>query len=104
MLSTPGAPRHAMISRRSFVTSRAAIRGGAPAPGLIEAAVQPLAEHPYLFRPGRVPGTWELVAHPNCVVVYRVNADHIEIVNVLHARQQYPLFPCGLGPSGPECH
>jgi toxin ParE1/3/4 len=58
--------------------------------GLIEGAVQPLSEHPYLFRPGRVPGTRELVAHPNYVVVYRVSTDHIEIVNVLHARQQYP--------------
>jgi toxin ParE1/3/4 len=32
---------------------------------IIEAAVLPLAEHPYLFRPGRVPGTREIVAHPN---------------------------------------
>ena len=56
----------------------------------IQAAVQPTAEHPYLFKPGRVPGTREIVAHPNYVVVYRVTASCIEVINVLHARQQYP--------------
>jgi len=49
-----------------------------------------LAEHPYLYRFGRVPGTRELIAHPNYILVYRVAADAVEVVNVLHARQQYP--------------
>lgn len=57
---------------------------------LIEAAVLPAAEHPYLFRSGRVPGTREIVAHPNYVVVYRVTSTVIEVVAVVHARQQYP--------------
>ena len=35
-------------------------------------------------------GTRELVAHPNYVIVYRVSETTVEIVNVLHARQQYP--------------
>jgi addiction module RelE/StbE family toxin len=56
----------------------------------IEQSVLPLSQHPYLFRPGRVSGTRELVAHPNYIVVYRVLNDSIEITNVLHARQQYP--------------
>jgi toxin ParE1/3/4 len=56
----------------------------------IEASVLPLSDHPYLFRQGRVPGTREVVAHPNYIVVYRVLGDCIEITNVLHARQQYP--------------
>jgi toxin ParE1/3/4 len=30
------------------------------------------------------------VAHPNYVVVYRVIDEHIEVMSVLHARQQYP--------------
>lgn len=50
----------------------------------------PLPEHPYLFRPGRVPGTREIVAHPNYVVVYRVELACIEVLRVLHARQEYP--------------
>ncbi len=57
---------------------------------VIEESVVPVAEHPYLFRAGRVPGTREVVAHPNYVVVYRVGADRIEVVHVLHARQKYP--------------
>ncbi|GAB3375119.1 type II toxin-antitoxin system RelE/ParE family toxin [Azotobacter armeniacus] len=56
----------------------------------LESAVLPLAEHPYLYRSGRVPGTREVVAHPNYVLVYRVTAERIEVVNVLHARQEYP--------------
>ena len=57
---------------------------------LIEQAVLPAAEHPYLFGAGRVPGTREVVAHPNYIVIYRVMADRIEVVHVLHSRQQYP--------------
>jgi len=56
----------------------------------IESAVLPLSEHPYLYRVGRVAGTRELVAHPNYIVVYRVQSDCIEIVNIVHARRQYP--------------
>ena len=57
---------------------------------LIEQSIIPASEHPYLFRPGRVPGTREVVAHPNYILVYRVAANHIDVVQVLHARQQYP--------------
>ncbi|WP_147478384.1 type II toxin-antitoxin system RelE/ParE family toxin, partial [Pseudomonas syringae] len=38
----------------------------------LQSAILPVADHPYLYRPGRVPGTRELVAHPNYVLVYRV--------------------------------
>lgn len=55
----------------------------------IEAATSALPQHPYLYRFGRAQGTREIVVHPNYLVVYRVT-DRIEIVNVLHARQQYP--------------
>lgn len=55
----------------------------------IESAVSTLPQHPYLYRFGRVPDTREIVVHPNYLVVYRVE-DRIEILSVLHARQQYP--------------
>ena len=45
---------------------------------------------PYLFRPGRVAGTREHVVHPNYIVVYQVGDDVIDILRVLHSRQQYP--------------
>ena len=57
---------------------------------LIETSVLPAAEHPYLYRAGRVSGTREIIAHPNYIVVYQVTAERIEVVSVLHARQEYP--------------
>lgn len=52
--------------------------------------VSQLPYHPYLYRLGRVPGTRELVAHPNYVVVYQVGYAVIEIVSVVHSRKHYP--------------
>ena len=57
----------------------------------LEAAVLPVSEHPYLYRQSeRVPGLREIVAHPNYIVFYRVAASCIEVVNVVHARRQFP--------------
>ena len=59
--------------------------------GLLHDSVLPLSDHPYLYRKSdRVPGTREIVAHPNYIVVYRVEREEICILRVLHARQQYP--------------
>ncbi|MFZ6734055.1 type II toxin-antitoxin system RelE/ParE family toxin [Undibacterium sp. Ji42W] len=49
-----------------------------------------LGEHPLLFRSGRVAGTREVVVHPNYILVFRVTVSAVEILNVLHSRQQYP--------------
>jgi toxin ParE1/3/4 len=58
---------------------------------LIDVATTPLAEHPYLFRHSeRVPGTRELVVHPNYVVFYQVTETEVEILSVAHTRQQFP--------------
>jgi len=43
-----------------------------------------------MYRPGRLDGTREAMIHPNYVLVYRSNAEKVEIVNILHSRQQYP--------------
>ena len=57
---------------------------------LIQYTADRLPDHPYIHRPGRVPGTREAIVHPNYILVYRVGAAAIEILAVLHARQQYP--------------
>ncbi|BBU29483.1 addiction module antitoxin [Burkholderia sp. THE68] len=57
----------------------------------IQAAPQSAAIAPYLYRHGRIPGTREIVVHPNYVVIYAVETDRIEVLNVLHARQCYPF-------------
>ena len=36
----------------------------------IEESVLPLSGYPYIFKAGRVPGTREVVVHPNYIVVY----------------------------------
>lgn len=45
---------------------------------------------PHIGRPGRVSGTRELIVHPNYVVIYRITADAIDVLRVLHARRLYP--------------
>ncbi|AMM18819.1 addiction module antitoxin (plasmid) [Burkholderia sp. PAMC 28687] len=56
----------------------------------IEQATSQLPQHPHLYRLGRVNGTREIVVHPNYIVVYRVTSTTIEILAVMHSRQQYP--------------
>jgi len=53
-------------------------------------AAENLPAMPYLFRRGRVPGTREYAVHPNYIVVYRVGQNVIDVLRVLHSRQQYP--------------
>ncbi|WP_313517846.1 type II toxin-antitoxin system RelE/ParE family toxin [Brevundimonas sp.] len=49
-----------------------------------------MVDHPGLGRVGRVPGTRELVAHQNYVLVYDVVDDQVRILRVLHAARQWP--------------
>lgn len=57
---------------------------------IIQDAILPVSEHPYLYKSGRVGGTRELVAHPNFILVYRITNTDVEVVSVLHSRQEYP--------------
>jgi toxin ParE1/3/4 len=57
----------------------------------IRAAVAHLAIHPAMGRPGRVPGTRELVvAGTKYIVPYRIQRGRVEIIRVLHSAQQWP--------------
>lgn len=53
---------------------------------------KPLAQHPGLGRPGRLPGIRELVVHPNYLVFYRVLAEGrtVQILRVKHSAQRMP--------------
>ena len=57
---------------------------------MIEHTADQIPLHPFMYRRGRVPGTREAVVHPNYILIYRVGDDRIDIVAVLHARQNYP--------------
>jgi addiction module RelE/StbE family toxin len=56
----------------------------------IEACAEGLPERPHLYRPGRVEGTREAVVHPNYILIYESGVEAVEIVAVVHSRQQYP--------------
>ncbi len=56
----------------------------------IEAYAERLTQFPYMHRTGRAAGTRGAVVHPNYIRVYRVGAEAIEILAILHSRQQYP--------------
>ena len=57
----------------------------------IRAAVARLAINPAMGRPGRVPGTRELVvAGTRYIVPYRSQRGRVEIIRVLHSAQQWP--------------
>ncbi len=54
-------------------------------------AVTTLAEQPGLGRPGRVPGTRELVVHKTrCIVPYRVRGETVEILRAFHTSRRLP--------------
>ncbi|SAK93169.1 translation repressor RelE [Caballeronia fortuita] len=72
------------IAERSPASARALKDG-------IESAPLSAAIDPYLYRNGRIPGTREIVVHPNYIVVYQVVTDYVEVLNVLHSRQCYPF-------------
>lgn len=49
-----------------------------------------LAQFPAIGRPGRVPGTRELVVHENYVVPYRVKDDVVQIIRIQHVARLWP--------------
>jgi toxin ParE1/3/4 len=57
----------------------------------ISAAVELLAQHPALGRPGRVEGTRELVVPDTPYLIpYRVRGHAVEILRVFHGARKWP--------------
>ena len=57
---------------------------------LLRYAANELAFFPKKGKPGRFPGTRELVAHEHYLLVYTVTGESIHIVTVLHTSRRYP--------------
>lgn len=58
--------------------------------GEIKEKTELLISFPALGRPGRVPGTRELVVHENYVVPYRVKENTVQIIRVQHVARLWP--------------
>jgi len=58
--------------------------------GEIKDKTQMLARFPAIGRPGRVPGTRELVVHKNDVLPYRVKDNSVQIIRVHHVARLWP--------------
>jgi toxin ParE1/3/4 len=77
---------------------RACIATDAPAAGEMIAArvvraVLTLADFPQRGRPGRVRGTRELVVPSTpYVVAYRVEADDVEVLRIVHGARRWPAL------------
>lgn len=56
----------------------------------IDDQVDSLADPNFPRRQGRVPGTLELVAHPNYVVVLAQTDTTVTALSVMHVARQYP--------------
>lgn len=57
-------------------------------------AVEHLADHPYLGRPGRVPDTRELVmGRTPYILPYRARGEVLEVLRVLHGATRWPKLP-----------
>ncbi|WP_374407615.1 type II toxin-antitoxin system RelE/ParE family toxin [Pelagerythrobacter sp.] len=56
----------------------------------IRACAERIVYAPRAYRKGRIEDTREAVAHPNYILVFRLTDEAVEIVNVIHSRQQYP--------------
>ena len=50
-----------------------------------------ISDHPAMGRPGRVSGTRELViSGTSYIIPYRLKADEVQILRVLHAARKWP--------------
>ena len=56
----------------------------------IDDQVAALADPNFPRRPGRVPGTMELVAHANYIVLLKQSATEVIAFDVVHAAMQFP--------------
>ncbi len=49
-----------------------------------------LAEHPELGKPGKIPGTRDLIPHESYRLVYEINGDTVWILTLVHNARQWP--------------
>jgi len=85
--------RHAirhLISLRNYIAKDSEQNAKLVAKHIL-ASIELLQAQPDIGRPGRVPGTRELVI-PNTpyIIPYRVRGDRLELIAVFHGHQKWP--------------
>lgn len=81
---------HDLAAARAYIACDNAPAAGRQVERVL-AAVATLLRFPEIGRPGRRPGTRELVvSRTPYIVAYRVTAETIQVLRVLHARQRWP--------------
>lgn len=53
-------------------------------------AAASLAEHPKLGKPGKIPGTRELIPHESYRLVYEIERETVWILVLVHTARQWP--------------
>lgn len=57
---------------------------------LFSDAATRLADHPKLGRPGKIPGTRELIPHESYRLVYEIDDEAVWILALVHTARQWP--------------
>ena len=65
-------------------------RAAARTDALFSAAASRLANLPKIGRPGKIPGTRELMPHENYRLVYEIEAGTVWVLALVHTRRQWP--------------
>ena len=85
---SPRAIEH-LIAVRAFIAKDSPNAAHAVAARIV-ASVEQLALYPNKGRPGRIPGTRELVIPDTPYILpYRVSHGHLEIIAIFHGRQRW---------------
>ena len=80
-----------LISLRAYITEQSPAAARRMVLRILDAVEHLLPDHPHIGRPGRVPGTRELVVPQTPYIVpYRVQRETIEILRVYHGARRWP--------------
>jgi addiction module RelE/StbE family toxin len=65
-------------------------RAAARMDALFSEAAARLADHPHLGKPGRIPGTRELIPHESYLLVYEIDGQTVFVLALVHTARQWP--------------
>ena len=57
---------------------------------LFSDAATRLADHPKLGKPGKIPGTRELIPHESYRLVYEIDGETVWLLALVHTARQWP--------------